>query len=84
MPKPFLWPAPSLDHEKIFPPASPAPVFIECGQCGGWHSRNLPGSIDCRDDRHRFAIDELDARYGAFGWEEIGLDDQERDDGCDP
>ncbi len=56
-------------------------VFIECGQCGHWHARELPGSVDCRDDAHRFPLDDLDHHYGSAGWEEIMLDEQEANHG---
>lgn len=52
------------------------PVFVECGCCGHYHSRDLPGWVDCRDDAHRFTADQLDARYGADGWEEITVEEQ--------
>lgn len=67
--------------QKDFP--NDAPVFFECGQCGGFHHRNLPGSIDCRDNAHRFTFDELDTLYGPTGWEEINLEDQMRETGSD-
>jgi hypothetical protein len=51
-------------------------VFLECGCCGEFHPRGLPGSVDCRDDAHRFSFEDLDAHYGAAGWEEINLEDQ--------
>ena len=51
------------------------PVFFACGCCGGWHAQELPGSVDCRDDRHRFASDEIDEHYGPLGWEEIEIED---------
>ena len=57
-------------------PKTDHPVFYECGCCGHWHWQNLPGSVDCRDDAHRFTSDELDDHYGATKWEEITLDDQ--------
>ena len=75
MSKAFLWPTPS-DGSKVFPSASPRPTFVECGCCGCWHDRDLPGHFDCRDDAHRFTTDELDARYGAAGWDEVTLDKQ--------
>jgi hypothetical protein len=53
-------------------------VFFECGQCGSYHWRNLPGHIDCRADEHRFTVDDLDGHYGAAKWEELSLEDQER------
>ena len=61
---------------KIYPAASPRPTFIECGCCGQMHDRNLPGSIDCRDDAHRFTLDDLDAHYGAANYDEITIEDQ--------
>lgn len=45
------------------------PRFIECGCCGMLHPVNFGG--DCRDDDNRFAADQLDAKYGSHGWEEI-------------
>jgi hypothetical protein len=75
MSKAFLWPTPS-DGSKIFPSASPRPTFVECGCCGCWHDRDLPGRFDCRDDAHRFTTDELDARYGAASWDEVTLNEQ--------
>lgn len=70
-------------QKRIFPPKSPAPVFVECGCCGSWHDRNLPNSIDCRDDRHRFTSDDLNLHYGATNWEEITLEEQIEAEGED-
>lgn len=50
--------------------------FLECGCCGGWHHKNLPGSVDCRDNAHRFTSDELDAHYGANVWDYETIEDQ--------
>lgn len=62
-----------MAKDKIYPEHK---VFYECGCCGGWHSQNLPGNIDCRADEHRFSIDELDEHYGPLVWEEITLGEQ--------
>ena len=55
-------------------------TFYECDCCGGFHWTGLPGSIDCRDNAHRFNCDELDALYGATNWNEISLEEQLRDE----
>lgn len=52
------------------------PVFYECGCCGEYHHRDLPGTVDCRDNAHRFTVDALDAHYGPAKWEEITLEEQ--------
>ena len=57
--------------KKIWPRKA---VFVSCGCCGAWHAQETPGTIDCRDDRYRFAIDEIDEideHYGDTNWEEI-------------
>lgn len=41
--------------------------FYECGICSCYHPIWWHG--DCREDVYRFALDELDAKHGAFGWE---------------
>lgn len=64
-----------MTKRKVYPKHK---VFYECGCCGGWHNQNLPGDVDCRNDRHRFHPDELDAHYGPLAWEEITLDEQMR------
>jgi len=51
------------------------PVFVECGCCGSLHPKNFCG--ECRDDDNRFNADQLDEKYGAGGWEEIPLDDED-------
>lgn len=43
--------------------------FYECGICGSFHAAEFNG--DCRQDDARFTLDELDAKFGAFMWEEI-------------
>jgi hypothetical protein len=52
-----------MTKKKVWPLQS-RPTFIECGQCGHWHSQDLPGSVDCRDDAHRFSTTDLENRYG--------------------
>lgn len=52
------------------------PLFFECGQCGHLHAIDLPWWIDCRDDKHRFSFDQLDARFGANGYDYETLDEQ--------
>jgi hypothetical protein len=49
------------------------PRFYRCGCCDAYHPANWDG--DCRDDANRFAADQLDAKYGAYGeWEEVELE----------
>lgn len=50
-----------------------APTFYECGICGSYHPATWDG--DCRDDANRFALGELDEKYGPFGWSEIPMPD---------
>ncbi len=45
--------------------------FYDCGICGAYHPANWDG--DCRDDANRFAPDQLDAKYGEDGWEEVPM-----------
>lgn len=45
------------------------PQFYDCGICGHYHPVNWDG--DCRDDANRFNPDQLDARFGENGWEEV-------------
>ena len=67
---------------KVFPssPSNPGdwvlPTFFECGQCGHWHSTGLAWNVDCRDDAHRFTLEDLDAHYGVAGWNEVPLEDE--------
>lgn len=46
-------------------------LFYNCGICDCYHPAEWNG--DCRDDANRFAMDELDAAHGPFGWEEIPM-----------
>jgi hypothetical protein len=54
---------------RVSPSSSSAAVAV------GLHPKNFCG--ECRDNDNRFAPDQLDAKYGADGWEEIPLDDEE-------
>jgi hypothetical protein len=47
--------------------------FYRCGCCESYHPAQFSG--DCRDDSNRLDADELDSRYGAFGWMEIEMRD---------
>ncbi|WP_200338661.1 hypothetical protein [Rhodovibrio sodomensis] len=47
------------------------PTYYECGICEAFHPADWNG--DCRDDNNRFWPDQLDARHGAHGWEEIDM-----------
>ena len=47
------------------------PRFYECGICTQMHSAEWNG--DCRQDDARFNIEDLDAKYGQDGWEEIDM-----------
>lgn len=47
------------------------PKFYECGQCGAYHRKDFNG--DCREDSERIYADELDTRFGMFGWEEVDM-----------
>lgn len=47
------------------------PEYYRCGICDCYHPANWDG--DCRDDSHRFAIDQLDDRHGAHGWKEVDI-----------
>lgn len=49
------------------------PRFYECGICGTWHNAEWDG--DCREDSARFFPEDLDARYGIDGWEEILMEE---------
>lgn len=79
IPKPDAPGVPAAAPSKSKQPRRPAfyesmknPVFCECGCCGSYHWRGLPG-----DNAHRFTADQLDALYGVANWEEITLEDQE-------
>lgn len=58
-------------------PSGRRPLFVECGCCGHFHSRETPGSIDCRNDAFRFSAEELDAHYGENGWKCLTVEDLE-------
>lgn len=47
------------------------PAFYECGICGAWHSAEWNG--DCREDDARFNAEDLDERYGTFGWKAVDM-----------
>lgn len=49
------------------------PTYYECGCCGSYHPTSWDG--DCRDDANRYALDQLDAKHGAFGWLEVDQPD---------
>jgi hypothetical protein len=64
-----------MEKSKVWPEF---PVFFDCGQCGHWHARDLPGFVDCRADEHRFSTSELDDHYGVErAWQVIDLEEQE-------
>ena len=46
--------------------------FIECACCEQYHHADFYG--DCRDDANRFDSEDLDNKYGAFGWEIVSED----------
>lgn len=45
--------------------------FYECGICNSYHPAIWDG--DCREDENRFSIDQIDALYGPYGWEEVPM-----------
>lgn len=47
------------------------PKFYECGICSHWHSLEWNG--DCRENAARFFSDQLDEKYGKFGWEPVDM-----------
>lgn len=47
------------------------PTYYACGICEAYHPADWNG--DCRDDNNRFWPDQLDARHGEHGWEEIDM-----------
>jgi len=68
-----------MSKAKVFPSRQVfpgLPTFFECGQCGHWHSTGLAWNVDCRDDAHRFTLEDLDEHYGVAGWNEVTLEDQ--------
>jgi len=49
------------------------PKFYQCGICSCYHPLEWDG--DCRDDANRFAMDQLDDRFGPYGWDEVEMPD---------
>ena len=47
------------------------PQFYECGICSAWHSASWDG--DCREDDARFNPEDMDEKYGPFGWEVVEM-----------
>ncbi len=47
------------------------PQFYECGICSHWHNVEWDG--DCREDDVRFTINDIDDKYGPYGWEEVEM-----------
>ena len=47
------------------------PEYYKCGCCECYHPANWEG--DCREDVNRFAMDELDTKHGAWGWDEVEM-----------
>ncbi len=47
------------------------PTYYRCGICECWHPATWNG--DCREDANRFAMDEIDAKHGPFGWDEVPM-----------
>ena len=47
--------------------------FYRCACCDCYHPCWWDG--DCRDDEHRFTPDQLDEKYGPFGWEDVEVYD---------
>jgi hypothetical protein len=41
------------------------PRYYECCICGHYHPRDWNG--DCRDDAHRFTLQEIESVYGLEG-----------------
>ncbi len=49
------------------------PTYYDCGICGALHDARWDG--DCRQDSARFDPDQLDAKHGVNGWDEIGMEE---------
>ena len=47
------------------------PKFYLCEICSCYHPADWDG--DCREDANRFAMGELDEKYGWDGWEEVDI-----------
>jgi hypothetical protein len=48
------------------------PTYYECGICGCWHDAQWDG--DCRDDKARFNIEDIDEKHG-YDWQAIDMAD---------
>lgn len=59
--------------------AATLPRYYDCGICGAMHSADWHG--DCRQDSARFTAEQLDAKHGAGGWQEIEVDTPALPDG---
>ena len=53
------------------------PAYYRCGGCDSLHP--LFFTNDCRDDANRFASDELDAKHGELGWDEVDEESEDLD-----
>lgn len=49
------------------------PTYYECGICSALHDATWDG--DCRQDDARFMPEDLDAKHGPNGWDEIDMGD---------
>ena len=49
------------------------PTYYYCGICDQYHDVHFNG--DCREDSARFNPEDLDAKHGAFGWDEIPMEE---------
>ena len=47
------------------------PQYYLCGICGHYHAVEWNG--DCREDAARFTCDQLDDKFGPFGWAETDM-----------
>lgn len=56
---------------KFYGERTTRPKFYECGICGAHHSVDFSG--DCRQNSARLDPSDLDARYGALGWDEVEM-----------
>ena len=54
-------------------------MFFECGQCGHYHSIDLPNDVDCRNDSTRFTLDQLEETYGQDGFDYVTIEDMDQD-----
>jgi hypothetical protein len=49
------------------------PCYYECGICNHYHPANWDG--DCRDDENRLTFDQIEAKHGPDGWDEVPMPD---------